>query len=195
MEIVIQEWRKRLFLFALLTQLGCRWPDLQGTPQQHNLPSFFYQNKDGNFCLHWCRRCLRLFCCRLGQCQLIVCIACPASVTQVTHGTSVTWLYFYCFFTSSSLHVLLLFLAFSSWEIWGMNMPNLPEVSRLEDLLVLGCVCPACIVAIDAPLVMIVIAGWVSLWHSQRPHNAFVVFACEASLWFQGWVPRLSSLH
>ncbi len=32
---------KPLFLFALLTQLGSRWSDLQGTTQQHNLPSIF----------------------------------------------------------------------------------------------------------------------------------------------------------
>ena len=40
-----------------------------------------------------------------------------------------------------------------------MNMLNLPEVSCLEDLLVLGCVYRTCVVAIDAPLMMIVIAG------------------------------------
>ena len=39
-----------------------------------------------------------------------------------------------------------------------MNRPNLPEVSYLEDLLVLDCVCRACVAAIDAPLMVIVVA-------------------------------------
>jgi hypothetical protein len=38
-------------------------------------------------------------------------------------------------------------------------MPNLPEVSHLEDHLVIGCVCCACVAAIDALLTMIVVAG------------------------------------
>ncbi len=45
------------------------------------------------------------------------------------------------------------------------------------------CVCRACIMAIDAPLTIIVVAGWVSLWYSQRPHDAFVAFVGEAALW------------
>jgi hypothetical protein len=40
-----------------------------------------------------------------------------------------------------------------------MNMPNLPEVSRLEDLLIVGCVHCACVAEIDAPLTMIVVTG------------------------------------
>jgi hypothetical protein len=40
-----------------------------------------------------------------------------------------------------------------------MNMPNLPEVSCLEDLLIVVCVCCACVVVIDAPLTMIVVMG------------------------------------
>jgi hypothetical protein len=78
--------------------------DLQGTPQQHNLPSIFYQNEDGNFCLCCCGRSSCLFCCCLGQCQLIVCI--PANVACVMHGASVTWLCFLLFFTSSLLPIL-----------------------------------------------------------------------------------------
>jgi hypothetical protein len=30
---------------------------------------------------------------------------------------------------------------------------------------------------------MIVIAGWVSLWYSRQPHDAFVAFVCKATLW------------
>ncbi len=61
-------------------------------------PAFnFHQNEDGNFCLCCCCRSLRLLWCHLGQRQLIVCVACPASVLRVTHGTIVTWLFFYCF--------------------------------------------------------------------------------------------------
>jgi hypothetical protein len=40
-----------------------------------------------------------------------------------------------------------------------MNLPDLPEVSRLEDLLVHGCVCCTCVAAFDAPVTMIVIMG------------------------------------
>ncbi len=161
LEIVVQEWRKRLFLFALLTWLGCWWSDLQREPQQHNLPSIFYRNEDGNFCLCCCHHSLLLFHCCLGWCQSIVCVARPASVVCMTHGASFRWLYFYCFLASFLSCILLLFSAFSLQEIWGMNMPNLPKVSRLEDLLVLGCIPCACIAAIDAPLTMIVVAEWV----------------------------------
>ncbi len=41
LEIVVQKWRKRLFLFALFTRLGHRWSVLQREPQQHNLPLIF----------------------------------------------------------------------------------------------------------------------------------------------------------
>ncbi len=147
----------------------------------------FYQNEDGNFCLCCCRCSLFLFHCCLQWCQSIVCVACPASVAHVTHGASVTWLYFYCFFASSSLCVLLLFSTFLSWVIWGINMPNLPEVSRLVDLLVIGCICRACTMAIDTLLTMIVVVRWVLLWYSQRPHDTFVAFVGKAAL----WLPRL----
>ncbi len=124
--------------------------DLQREPQQHNLPSFFYQNEDGNFCLCCCHCSLRLLRCRSGWCQSIVCIACPASVLCMTHGPSVTWLYVFIVFHEFFIACFVLISMFSSPEIWGMNMPNLPEVSRLEDLLVLGCVHCAVIAAIHA---------------------------------------------
>ncbi len=104
-------------------------------------------------------------------------------------------LFIYCFFASSLSRVFLLFSMFLSWEIWGMNMPNLPEVPRLEDLLVIGCVFCPCITAIDAPLTMIVVAGWVLSWYSWRPHDAFVAFVGKATLWLQGWSPWLSLLR
>ncbi len=96
LEIVVQKWRKRLFLFTLLTQLGHRWSVLQREPQQHNLPSIFYQNEIGNLCLRCCRCSLRLLCCCSGRHQSIVCVAHPTSVAHVTRGTIVTWLLFYC---------------------------------------------------------------------------------------------------
>ncbi len=98
LEIVVQEWRKCLFLFALLTRLGCWWSDLQRELHQHNLPSIFYQNEDGNFCLRCCHRSPCLFCCCLGRCQTIVCVARPASVACMMSGASVMWLYFLLFF-------------------------------------------------------------------------------------------------
>ncbi len=96
-EIIVPEWRKRLF-FALLTPLGCQWSDLQGEPQQHNLPSIFYQNEDGNFCLCCCCHSLLLFHCCLHWCQSIVCVACPASVAHVTHGAMSRGCIFIVFF-------------------------------------------------------------------------------------------------
>ncbi len=97
LEIVVQEWKKHLCLFALLTQLSCQWSDLQREPQQHNLPTKFYQNKDGNFCLCCCRCSTCLFSCRSGRRQSIVWIACPASVVRVMRGASVAWLHFLLF--------------------------------------------------------------------------------------------------
>ncbi len=40
-------------------------------------------------------------------------------------------------------------------------MPNLPEpeVSHLEDLLVIGCICCTCIAANDTPSMMMVVVG------------------------------------
>ncbi len=64
---------------------------------------------------------------------------------------------FYCFFANSSLRVLLLFVILVTGDL--SNMPNLPEFSRLDDLLVIGCICCACIAGIDAPLMMIVVEG------------------------------------
>ncbi len=52
------------------------------------------------------------------------------------------------------------------------------------------CVCCACIVAIDAPLTMIVIVGWVLSWYSQRSHDAFVTFVGKAALWLCHSSPR-----
>ncbi len=114
-------------------------------------------------------------------------VLCVWPMAQLSRGCV-----FLLFFAVSLLHVLLLILTFSSREIWGMNRPNLPEVSRLEDLLVLGCICCTCVMAIDSPLTMIVIVGWVLLWYSQCPHNAFIAFVGEAALWLQGWLPQLS---
>ncbi len=68
----------------------------KGTTTTH--PAFkFYQNEDGNFCLHCCRRSACLFCCCLGRCQSIVCITHPASVPHMMHGPSVMWLHFLLF--------------------------------------------------------------------------------------------------
>ncbi len=102
---------------------------------------------------------------------------------------------FYLLFCTSSLSHFVLISTFLLPEIWGMNMPNLPEVFCLEDLLVLGCVHHACVTAIDAPLTMIVVVGWVLLWYSQCPHNAFVAFIGKAALWLQGWLPWHSLSH
>ncbi len=118
--------------------------------------------------------------------QWVLCAWCMA---QVSHGCV-----FFCFSTMSLLHALLLISLFLWREIWGMNMPNLSKVFCLEDLLLLGCVCCTCIAAIDASLVMIVVAGWALLWYSQCPHDPFVAFVGEAALWLRGWLPWLSSL-
>jgi hypothetical protein len=40
-----------------------------------------------------------------------------------------------------------------------MVLPDLPEVSCVEDLLVPGCIHCTCVVAIDTPLMMIVVPG------------------------------------
>ncbi len=106
-------------------------------------------------------------------------------VAQVSRGCI-----FYCYFASSSLRVLLLFSMFSLREIWGMNMPNLPEVSCLEDLLVLACIRCTCVAAIDAPLRMIVVVGWVLSWYSQCSHDAFVAFVGKAALWLHHGSPH-----
>ncbi len=169
--------------------------DLRREPQQHNLPSIFFENEDGNFCLCCCH-CMRLFFVVAWDgvswlsALLVQRVSRTWRVAEVSRGCM-----FLLFFTSSSLRVLLLFLMFLPQEIWGMNMPNLPEVSYLEDLLVIGCVCCTCVAAIDAPLTMIIIAEWVLLWYSWCPHDAFVVFIGKAALWLQGWSPQLSSLH
>ncbi len=92
----------------------------------------------------------RLFCCCLGRCQSIVCVACPASVARMMRGASITWLYFLSFFRKFLNVCFVLISTFLSREIWGVNMPNLPEVSHLENLLVFGCICRTCVVAIDA---------------------------------------------
>ncbi len=136
LEIIVQKWSKHLFLFALLTRLGCQWSGLRREPQQHNLPSIFIKMK-----LVICvfvvvvaaRACFVVTRDGVSQlCALLVQrVSCVWRVAQVSRGCI-----FYCFFASSSSHVLLLFSMLSSWEIWGMNMPNLPKVSCLEDLLV-----------------------------------------------------------
>ncbi len=182
LEIVVQKWRERLFLFGLLTWLGCRWAGLQREPQQHNLPSIFYQNEDGNLCLRCCHRSACLFCCCSGQGQLIVCIACPTSVACVTRGASVTWLHFLLFlrkfFIVCFVVVLSVLVAGDlrheyAQSTWGFLFRGPPGC----------CVHCACVAAIDAPLMMIVIAGWVSLWYSWWAHDAFVTFVNEATLW------------
>ncbi len=88
---------------------------------------------------------------------------------------------FYCFFASFLSRVFLLFLMFLSWEMrheyaqssWGFLFRGPPGY----------CVCRTCVAAIDAPLTMIVVAGWVSSWYSRCPHNAFVAFVGKAALW------------
>ncbi len=47
-----------------------------------------------------------------------------------------------------------------------------------------------CVAAIDAPVMIIVVAGWVLLWYSQRPHNALVAFVGEATLWLWNLLPQ-----
>ncbi len=55
------------------------------------------------------------------------------------------------------------------------------------------------VAAIDTPATIIVVARWVSLWYSRRPHNALVVFVGKAALWHWGgggllpWPPSLRS--
>ena len=57
------------------------------------------------------------------------------------------------------------------------------------------CVRHTCFAAIDAFVVIIVVAGWVLSWYSGWPHNALVTFVGKATLWLWGWLPRPSSLH
>ncbi len=68
-----------------------------------------------------------------------------------------------------------------SWSAWGF----LRRVSS-------SCIHRACIVAIDAPVTVIVVAGWVSLWYSQGPLGTLVAFVGKAALWLWGRLPRLS---
>jgi hypothetical protein len=98
LEIVVQEWRKRLFLFALLTRLGCQWSDLQREPQQHNLPSIFYQNEDVNFLSSVLSSQLMLVLLLLGMVS-VDCVHCSSSECR-THDAwrKVTWLYVLLFF-------------------------------------------------------------------------------------------------
>ncbi len=58
-----------------------------------------------------------------------------------------------------------------------------------------SCIHCACVVAIDAPVTIIVIMGWVSLLYSGRPHNALVAFVSKATLWLWGWLPWPSLLQ
>ncbi len=175
LEIVVQKWRKHLFLFALLTRLGCWWSGLQREPQQHNLPSIFYQNEDSNLCLRCCQSSACLFCCRLGWHQSIVCVACPASVAHVTRDASVTWLHFLLFlckfFITCFIVVLDVLVAGDlrhecAQSAWGFLFRGPPGC----------CVRRACVTVIDAPLMVIVITGWVLSWYSRCSHNAFVAF-------------------
>ncbi len=137
LEIFVQKWRKRLFLFALLTWLGRQWSVLWRKPQQHNLPLiFFIKMKMVIFvfvvvvaacaCFVVARDGVSRSCALLVQ--RVLSMWCMA---QVSRGC-----FFLLFYTSSLSRVLLLFSTFSSREIWGMNMPNLLEVSCLEDLLI-----------------------------------------------------------
>ncbi len=183
LEIIVQKWRKRLFLFTLLTRLGCWWWGLQREPQQHNLPSIFYQNVNGNMYLRCCCRSVCLFCSRSGQPQSIVCVARPASVARVTHGASAMWLHFLlflCKFFIACFIVLLNVLVAGdlrheyAQSTWGFLLRGPPGY----------CVCCTCITVIDAPLMMVVIKGWVLSWYSQRSHDAFVAFIGKAALWF-----------
>ncbi len=155
-------------------------------------PAFnFYQNEDCNLCLCCCRCSACLFCCRSGWCQSIVCIACPASVARVMRGASVTWLYFLLFlckfFITCFIVVLSVVVAGDlrheyAQSAWGFLFRGNRDC----------CICPTCIAAIDAPLTMIVIAGWVLLWYSQRSHDAFVTFVWQGRLVAS---PRLSLSH
>ncbi len=188
--MVVQKWRKHLFLFAILTRLGCRWSGLWREPRQHNLPSIFYQNEDGNLCLRCCCCSTCLFsCCCSGPRQSIVCVAHPASVADVTQGASVTWLHFLLFlrefFIACFIDVLDVLVAGDlrheyAQSAWGFLFRGPPGC----------CVRHTCVAVIDAPLTMIVVAGWVSLWYSRCSHDAFVAFVGEAALWLCHGSPR-----
>ncbi len=52
------------------------------------------------------------------------------------------------------------------------------------------CVRHTCFAAIDAFVVIIVVAGWVLSWYSGWPHNALVTFVGKAVLWLWGWSPQ-----
>ncbi len=88
-----------------------------------------------------------------GVCQFI-CVACPASVACMTRGAIVTVAVFFIDFLEFFIACFVVDLL---RDIQGMNFLNLPEVSRLEDLLVHGCICCACIAAIGTSVTMIVI--------------------------------------
>ncbi len=53
-------------------------------------------------------------------------------------------------------------------------------------------VCYASVATIDLPVVIVLIAIWVSLWYTQCPHKALVAFVGKAALWLQGKLPQPS---
>ncbi len=74
-------------------------------------------------------------------------------------GTRVMWLCFVIVFCMFFITYFVVDLNILAARDLRMNFPNLPEVSQLEDLMIHGCICCACVVAIDTPLTMIVAAG------------------------------------
>ena len=152
---------------------------------------FFYQNEDVNLCHHCCHCSVCLLWCRLGQRQWIMCVAHLASVAHMMHAAIVTWLLFFIV-----LHefFILCFVVVLNVLITGDLRHEYAQSACLEDLLIVVCVRPASVAAIDAPLKMIVVAGWVLLWYSQCPHDSFVAFIGKTALWLRGSLPRLSLL-
>ncbi len=166
--------------------------DWQREPQQHNLPSIFIKMKMVIFVF--------IVVVTAGACFVVtwdgVSWLSALLVQQVLRMWRMAQVSLGCnlllFFASSPSRVLLLFSTFPSWEIQGMNMPNLPEVSCLEDIQVLGCVCCTCIAAINASCDKDCCCRMSILWYSQCPHGAFVAFIGKAALWFWGQSSRLS---
>jgi hypothetical protein len=104
-------------------------------------------------------------------------------------GTSVTWLHFLLFLCEFFIACFIVALnvliagylrhkyAQSAWSFLFRGPPGC-------------CVCCTCVMVIDAPLTMIVVAGWVSSWYSQRSHNAFVAFVGKDALWLHHGSPH-----
>jgi hypothetical protein len=81
-----------------------------------------------------------------GAAILLVFAACLASIARFTCGTRVTAVEFFvaaCEFLFAQ----------------GTNVPDLPKVSHLVGRMTHGCIFCTCVAAIDAPVMIIVVAG------------------------------------